>query len=206
MVSDHSNEFFMIKLKSKIFFCFPAIALVLCFKFSLINAQNPCYSIMDYYKIAEQKDTFSVPYIVIENIDILCEEFGTPKLFYVNKVVVDSVTYHKADSLSNSAYTLLDKAARHYCKFYYEDGTLGQEGVITGEFYLIGYVKSYYKTGVLREEGAYSDNHCYIGKKIGTWKYYNELSKLIKEEVYDKEGKLLSVKKPKVQSKNGNKK
>jgi antitoxin component YwqK of YwqJK toxin-antitoxin module len=74
---------------------------------------------------------------------------------------------------------------------YYEDGSKKQTSTICAYSYYGDYIQ-WYPTGLLKVKGQYSPAEVYPNKsnKIGTWSYYSESGKLIKEEFYE-EGKLV---------------
>lgn len=80
---------------------------------------------------------------------------------------------------------------------YYESGN---KQCVTTLYHYTNYIGSYiewYDNGQIKEKGEYADlGRKYLGfpstDKTGTWSYYNESGKLIKEEFYE-EGKLVKT-------------
>lgn len=176
-----------------------------CLMVDFVNAQNkmPCYNMAEYHEV-KYKDTIVIPYWVVEYVKKNHESYGEPRRFYIDKQEVDSLTYRRIKSMINSAFKFLDSSSWHYCRFYYENGNMVQEGVSGNELFFIGKIKSYHQNGIIAEEGSYSDNFCYRNKKVGLWKYYNEQGKLIKEEMYNDKGILQKPKKAKAPIKKEN--
>lgn len=78
---------------------------------------------------------------------------------------------------------------------YYENGQPSREVIWKGDSTL-GDCKEWYSNGKLKAKGQYELplflRNVYPVNKIGTWSYYNESGKLIKEEFYE-EGKLVKT-------------
>lgn len=84
---------------------------------------------------------------------------------------------------------------RQTIKNYYESGKVSRETTWQAGA-LIGPYHEWYENGQLKVEGKYKippNDHGFHGTtQIGTWSYYNESGKLIKEEFYE-EGKLVKT-------------
>lgn len=107
--------------------------------------------------------------------------------------------HYKAQYYENGQliYTIGDpskKEDQYRCK-YYPSGQKLWESTLRFDC-RIGPYKEWHSNGVLKIQGEYSDKHVTTWakpeKKIGTWSYYNESGKLIKEEFYE-EGKLVKT-------------
>jgi len=92
----------------------------------------------------------------------------------------------KIDSLVSGKY-------HHYCLLKGNRNFVSEEGLWNLECFF-GPYKKYHSNGKLAELGSFANPYiksdCY---KIGNWQYFNKKGKLIKEENYDENGKLLNV-------------
>lgn len=81
----------------------------------------------------------------------------------------------------------------HYCLLLGVKNNVLVEGYWNLECFF-GQYKKYHKNGQLSEIGEFANPYiksdCY---KIGNWHYYNKKGKLIKEENYDENGKLIET-------------
>ena len=83
-------------------------------------------------------------------------------------------------------------AGKQPLRMYYENGQIALSGYIyNNPFYCVGKWTEWYENGQIKREYFYNDS--IPNQKEGIWKWYEEMGKLIKKEVY-KNGKLISCK------------
>lgn len=170
------------------------MTLVCNFNLNIVNVSDSCYNLLDN-PIYVKKDTMHIPFWVVNyaHKDYSCDIRNN--WYTIDNTPVDSLKWYSEATLTDSAINYLDKATRHYCFFYSEDGKVNRKGILTVEFDIIGKTSIYYDTGEIESEGKLSDNICLVGQKIGAWRYYNKKGKVIKIEEYDTKGVLLKTKK-----------
>lgn len=96
--------------------------------------------------------------------------------------------YETGELLSEAIYN----NGEQIYKAYWKNGCIGRKGkMFNMTLYLLGKWEDWYEDGQLKLESFYHDSIPNI--KTGTWKYWNKIGELIKEETYE-DNELINVK------------